>query len=317
MSLPYPEPGIRLIRQDQIETFNAQLETLKTGTRRSRPTSGSSTMRDLKSAARDRLGSLYNPADYPASLLGLFQVTWDFPSVEPPDYLQQLSPDMYQQECERVAARFDEAVRLAEQAFMEELQQLVAHLTERLTGQSRWPAESIQGFGRRQPDRVLPAVPAAERPQSTSSWTSWSPSASRSSAAWSRRRCGTTRDCGSRSSQQLSQVENVLDSLLVDRPRRNILPPAAVKDDPMQLVITPDGTVRCVYGEELDLHIAGQLTIARGSHVEPDDQGQWWADCRPSPVRDSARSFAAVKRCRPKSSGWNPIGSARPADVCL
>ena len=29
MSLPYPEPGIRLIRQDQIETFNAQIESLK------------------------------------------------------------------------------------------------------------------------------------------------------------------------------------------------------------------------------------------------------------------------------------------------
>ena len=76
---------------------------------------------ELKSAARDRLGSLYNPADYPASLTGLFQVSWDFPSVEPPDYLQELNPELYRQECERVAARFDEAVRLAEQAFIEEL----------------------------------------------------------------------------------------------------------------------------------------------------------------------------------------------------
>jgi hypothetical protein len=32
--------------------------------------------------------------------------------------------------------RFDEAVQLAEQAFLEELGQLVAHLTERLTGQA-------------------------------------------------------------------------------------------------------------------------------------------------------------------------------------
>ena len=58
------------------------------------------------------------------------------PGVEPPQYLAQLSPDLYQQECERVAARFDEAVRLAEQVFMEELQNLVTHLTERLTGQT-------------------------------------------------------------------------------------------------------------------------------------------------------------------------------------
>jgi hypothetical protein len=33
---------------------------------------------------RQRLGDLYNEADYPASLDGLFGMTWDFPSVEPP-----------------------------------------------------------------------------------------------------------------------------------------------------------------------------------------------------------------------------------------
>lgn len=49
----------------------------------------------------------------------------------------------------------------------------------------------------------------------------------------------------------------------------------------MQLVIAPDGTVRCVYTEDLDLHTLGQLTISRGSHVEPDEQGQWWADMSP------------------------------------
>ena len=41
---------------------------------------------------------------------------------------------MYRQEQARVAARFDEAVRLAEEAFTSELGKLVSHLTERLTG---------------------------------------------------------------------------------------------------------------------------------------------------------------------------------------
>jgi hypothetical protein len=59
---------------------------------------------------------------------------WDFPSVEPPDYLRQLHPDLYAQECHRVRARFDEAVKLAEEAFLVELAQLVSHLCERLSG---------------------------------------------------------------------------------------------------------------------------------------------------------------------------------------
>jgi hypothetical protein len=72
---------------------------------------------DLKAMARQRLGSLFNAGDYPESLVGAFSIDADFPSVEPPDYLQQLNPQFYEQECQRVQSRFDEAVRLAEEAF--------------------------------------------------------------------------------------------------------------------------------------------------------------------------------------------------------
>ena len=49
----------------------------------------------------------------------------------------------------------------------------------------------------------------------------------------------------------------------------------------MQLVITPDGRVRCVYSEAIILGQIGRLTISRGSHVEPDEQGRWFADLSP------------------------------------
>jgi hypothetical protein len=49
----------------------------------------------------------------------------------------------------------------------------------------------------------------------------------------------------------------------------------------MQLIITPSGVVRCVYAEEIDLTALGSPTITRASHVEPDDQGLWWADMTP------------------------------------
>ena len=35
------------------------------------------------------------PADYPESLAACLPSSWDFPSVEPPDYLRQLSPELY------------------------------------------------------------------------------------------------------------------------------------------------------------------------------------------------------------------------------
>ena len=50
----------------------------------------------------------------------------------------------------------------------------------------------------------------------------------------------------------------------------------------MELVVDAGGDVRCVYGEELDLREIGQLQITRASHVEPDRDGNWWADMGPS-----------------------------------
>ena len=49
----------------------------------------------------------------------------------------------------------------------------------------------------------------------------------------------------------------------------------------MRLVIKPDGSVRCLYDEAVDLSSLGSLTIQRGSHVEPDATGCWLADLAP------------------------------------
>ena len=40
-------------------------------------------------------------------LIGLFGIDWEFPSIEPPNYLLQLSPALYEQERQRVATRFE------------------------------------------------------------------------------------------------------------------------------------------------------------------------------------------------------------------
>jgi hypothetical protein len=132
MSLPYPEPGIRLIKQDDVDPFNDRMTTF-----RDELTVAVDNLNEhfdqLKATARDRLGSLFNMADYPPSLRGLFGMEFDFPSTEPPEYLLRLNPDLFAQERNRITARFDEAVRLAEEAFTGEFSKLVSHLTERLT----------------------------------------------------------------------------------------------------------------------------------------------------------------------------------------
>ena len=221
LSLPYPEPGIRLIRQDRIDTFDVQMGEFRTELDEA-VSRLDEHYAELRSAARDRLGSLYNPSDYPESLRGLFQVSWDYPSVEPPDYLQQLHPDLYQQECERVAARFDEAVRLAEQAFMEELQQLVAHLTERLTGQSDGQPKTFRNSAVNNLTEFFDRFRQLNV-RSNQDLDTLVEQCQGIVRGVEPQQLRDNQGVRQHVATELSAVQSVLDGLLVDRPRRNIL----------------------------------------------------------------------------------------------
>jgi hypothetical protein len=221
VSLPFPEPGIRLVKQDDVDSIDMQMRTLK-GELSGTVAELDNYYWELRSAARDRLGRLYNESDYPVTLNGLFDMTWDWPSVEPPPYLRQLSPALYQEECQRVQARFNEAIQLAEQAFVEELSKLTSHLTERLSGTEDGKpkifrdsaVENLTSFFQRfkelnigsseQLDELVDQAQGVVRgvqPQQL-------------------RDDGTLRQ---QIATQLSGVQSVLDGLLVDRPRRYIL----------------------------------------------------------------------------------------------
>ncbi len=221
VSLPYPEAGIRLIRQSEITDFDQRMSEfqveLEIAVREL-----DRHFEELKVAARIRLGDLYDPADYPHSLTGLFAIEHDFPAVEPPNYLKQLNPEVYAQECQRVQQRFDEAVQLAEQAFLEELGRLVEHLTERLSGQSDGKPkvfrdsavsnltdffERFQQLNVRSNDQLDALVERAQQIV-----TGVAPQQLRDN--------GNLRQ---KVASQLSGVQSSLEGLLLDRPRRNIL----------------------------------------------------------------------------------------------
>ena len=49
----------------------------------------------------------------------------------------------------------------------------------------------------------------------------------------------------------------------------------------MKLFVDLQGGIRCLYSERVDLTSLGSLSIRRASYVEPDADGQWWADLSP------------------------------------
>ena len=220
-SLPYPESGIRLIRSDAVDEFNSSLIAFN-GQLDSAVAELNNHFWDLKETARIRLGSLFNYEDYPSSLSTEFEVSWDFPSVDAPDYLRRLSPEIYRRECERVQSHFTKSVELATQMFQDQLAELVEHLVERLSndesGQQKTFRDStiqnlISFF-----DRFKQLNIGSD--EGLSELIAQAQSVIRGISPQQLRRNESLRQ---RIASQMSAVQASLDGMMVDRPRRNIL----------------------------------------------------------------------------------------------
>jgi hypothetical protein len=221
VTLPFPEAGIRLLPQASLGTFASTMQTYRERLQEA-ARELSSQYDAIKSEAQRRLGTLFNASDYPTTLDGLFDLEVSYPTIEPPNYLMALHPEVYQQEQARVRERFESAVELAEQAFATELQRLTAHLAERLTGLSDGQpkvfrdsaVENLREFFerfRRLNIRSSPELDAlVEQAQQTI--TGIEPQTLRDS---NRLRQMVARD--------FEQIQARVGDLLVDRPRRNIL----------------------------------------------------------------------------------------------
>lgn len=221
VSLPYPEPGVRLIRRDGIDEFVARMNRFQTELEEAVSVLDAH-YEELRQAARDKLGHLYNPADYPMSLIGLFRIDVDFPSVQPPDYLRQLNPELYQRECERVQQRFNEAIRMAEDAFIGELSKLVSHLTDRLAGNVDGKPKIFRDSAIENLTEFLARFRQLNV-RSNEQLDSLVEDAQRVIRGIEPQNLRENAGLRQHVAAELSRVQSVLDGLLVDRPRRNIL----------------------------------------------------------------------------------------------
>jgi hypothetical protein len=222
-SLPFPEPGIRLIRQEEIDRFQAQMEAFRADLADAVANLDHHFV-EMREEARHRLGSLFNNDDYPSTLDGLFAVSWDFPNVEPPDYLLQLRPELYEAERARVAQQFDEAVRLAEGAFIEQFANVVSHLCDRLSkgddGQPKIFRDSavfnLTEFFERFKSLNL---------RSNAQLDALVEQAREAIKGTNPNRLRTSADLREKVAGKLADVERTLSGMMTDRPRRRILRP--------------------------------------------------------------------------------------------
>ncbi len=220
-SLPFPEAGIRLVRRDDLEDLDNRMAEFQSELDAA-VRNLEDCFEEIKSGARERLGDLFSESDYPASMIGEFEVCWDFPNIEPPDYLRRLNPELYRQQCTRIQSRFDEAVQLAEQAFVEELEGLVSHLGERLSGADDGKpkvfrdsaVENLREFFTRFQRLNINSNEELESlvNRAREVMSGVQPQSLR-----------TDNSLRQRVASNLAGVQSVLDGLMVDRPRRRIL----------------------------------------------------------------------------------------------
>ena len=95
LTLPYVENGVRLIRQSDVDPFVHAMEGFREELTQAEA-DVNAVYGQIKNDARRRLGRLYDSTDYPPEVRGLFAVEWDFPSVEPPNYLLRINPELYE-----------------------------------------------------------------------------------------------------------------------------------------------------------------------------------------------------------------------------
>lgn len=222
MTLPYPQDGVRLIKQSDIAAFEAKMHEFK-----EQLDAAAANLQleyeTIKNAAREKLGDLYNPNDYPASLENVFSIRWEYPPVEPPNYLMTFNPELYSQEQSRIQQRFETAVMMAEDAFATQLQEMVEHLIERLTDEpdgtkKTFKSSAIENFKEfyenfrhmnvrsnaqlegliRQANDLVSGIDVADLRKKA--------------------------DLRQNLSRQMTEVKTALDSLITNAPRRRVMP---------------------------------------------------------------------------------------------
>lgn len=131
-TIDFPVKGIRLINRKRIVAFNARIVEMQ-ATLAEACADLQAAWDEIKANARNTLGDLYNETDYPANIAQMFSIEVDYPSVEPPNHLKELNPELYQAQQDKIAARFEEALADAEDALTTSLADMVSHLADKLT----------------------------------------------------------------------------------------------------------------------------------------------------------------------------------------
>lgn len=102
----------------------------------------------LESEAAAKLGSLYDPKDYPEESLlrAAFSVHWSYFAFQTPDTLRRISTQLFERERDKAAASWVDATKEVREALRAGFAELVDHMAERLTGDKVFRNSLVENF---------------------------------------------------------------------------------------------------------------------------------------------------------------------------
>lgn len=127
-TLPWVDPGIRLLKRTDLQTFTETMDHFSLDLEAAAQTFGEH-YEEVLQEARSMLGPLWHRSDYPQHTTGLFGLSYSFPNLAPPSYLD---PEVFEREMQLRSQQFAQSLELAEAQFAEELARMVERLLDAL-----------------------------------------------------------------------------------------------------------------------------------------------------------------------------------------
>lgn len=130
-TLPYLEKGIRLCSRDRLLEITNQLEVYRK-TLKEKEKEFEDNWNTIKEDCKTYLGKLFNPSNYPASFIDVFDVKVEAVNLEPPSYLMELAPEEYAKMQKILEERIEGSLKLHDQLLQESFVGLIENLSDKL-----------------------------------------------------------------------------------------------------------------------------------------------------------------------------------------
>lgn len=149
-TLPYPEPGIRLIKRDKLQRFRDELEPMMEELNAANEELQRAHS-EILAMSRAKANRLFREDKFPLNLRHL--VILDYPSIQVDKHLQELAPDIYARERAAAEARLQESITMFETELIEAFLVISQRLSENLNG-----VQGAKSLLRKLQDEDLPVI---------------------------------------------------------------------------------------------------------------------------------------------------------------